>query len=152
MQRLIAAVKQEFGADGKRIGHVLKVLARAQELLREEDADSLIVCAAALLHDIGIQAAERKHGSASGKYQELEGPPIARRIMAVLGLAEPVIDHVCKIVDNHHSAREIDTTEFRIVWDADWLTNLPEESPETLKRRLPQLGRLLKPKQAGMGH
>ena len=28
---------------------------------------------------------------------------------------------------NHHSARDIDTPEFRIVWDADNLVNLSEE-------------------------
>ena len=26
-----------------------------------------------------------------------------------------------------HSAGDIDTPEFRIVWDADWLVNIPDE-------------------------
>lgn len=33
----------------------------------------------------------------------------------------------CAIIANHHSAREIDTPEFRVVWDADWLVNLQED-------------------------
>ena len=37
------------------------------------------------------------------------------------------MDHTLKIIANHHSARDIDTPEFRIVWDADWLTNIPDE-------------------------
>ena len=40
-----------------------------------------MVRAAAILHDIGIHEAERKHGSSSGRLQELEGPPIARAIL-----------------------------------------------------------------------
>ncbi len=38
-----------------------------------------------------------------------------------------VVERVCRIVANHHSARDIDTIEFRIVWDADWLVNLPSD-------------------------
>ena len=34
---------------------------------------------------------------------------------------------MCRIIGSHHSAKEIDTPEFRIVWDADWLVNIPEE-------------------------
>ena len=45
-----------------------------------------VVRAAAVLHDIGIREAERKHGSSAGKYQEVEGPPIARRILEKLSV------------------------------------------------------------------
>ncbi|HUT36962.1 MAG TPA: HD domain-containing protein [Planctomycetota bacterium] len=86
-----------------------------------------IVVAAALLHDIGIQEAERKHGSAAGRFQELEGPPIARRILEGLDFAEADIQHICRIVGSHHSGGDIDSPEFRIVWDADWLVNFPEQ-------------------------
>ena len=47
--------------------------------------------------------------------------------MEEIGLDEPTIEHVCRIVGSHHSGKDIDTPEFRIVWDADWLVNLPEE-------------------------
>lgn len=47
--------------------------------------------------------------------------------MRGIGLDEPIIAHVCRIVGNHHSARDIDTLEFRIVWDADWLVNISDE-------------------------
>jgi hypothetical protein len=125
--RLVAAVKEEFGGDQPRITHALRVLENAQELLRHHDADPRVVVAAALLHDIGIQQAERVHGSAAGRFQELEGPPIARRILEAAEIDEKTIQHVCRIVGSHHSAGDIDTPEFRILWDADWLVNLPEE-------------------------
>jgi len=129
VRRLIRAMKQEFGDDARRITHALAVLARAKEILSKEAADPRIVQAAALLHDIGIQQAERKHGSSAARYQEAEGPPIARRILQEAGLDSAAIEHICRIVGSHHSAGDLDTPEFRIVWDADWLVNLPDEFP-----------------------
>lgn len=127
VDRLITGMKDQFGNDYKRIAHALLVLQQAQELLREEDGDPRVVLAAAVLHDIGIQEAERKYGSSASQCQEIEGPPLARRIMEETGLDEPTIQHVCRIVGSHHSAGDIDTPEFRILWDSDWLVNLPEE-------------------------
>jgi len=129
VDRLIEAVKKEFGCDQKRITHALLVLEKAQKILRREGGNPRVVLTAALLHDIGIKEAERKHGSDAGKYQEIEGPPIAERIMRELGLDADTIEHVSRIVGSHHSAGDIDTLEFRILWDADWLVNLREEFP-----------------------
>lgn len=129
VDRLIAAMKRVFGEDQKRISHALAVLEWAQEILRGEKADPRVVLAAAVLHDIGIQAAEKKHGSSAGVYQEMEGPPIAEPILKELGLDPDTIDHVLKIIANHHLAKDVDTPEFRIIWDADWLVNLPEDHP-----------------------
>ena len=127
VDRLIAALKAQFGDDQLRIAHASKVLEYAKEIVRTEGADPRVVFAAAILHDIGIQEAERQHGSAAGKYQEMEGPPIARRIMQDIGVDAETIEHVCRIVGSHHSAGVIDTPEFRILWDADWLVNIPDE-------------------------
>ena len=61
---------------------------------------------------------------------------VGRAILQRLGVAEETVSHVCRIVGSHHSAKDIDTPEFRIVWDADWLANIPDEqagaSPEKL--------------------
>ena len=126
-EQLIGAMKSVFGEDRRRVDHSMKVLAFADQILRHERACSLVVVAAAVLHDIGIHQAEAKHGSAAGAYQEIEGPPIARRILTELDVEPQAVEHVCRIIANHHSARDIDTTEFRIVWDADWLVKFPEE-------------------------
>ncbi|MEW6360262.1 MAG: HD domain-containing protein [Planctomycetota bacterium] len=129
-ERLVVAMKKEFGADQKRVVHALEVQKYAEGILAKEGGSPLVVKAAALLHDIGIKAAERKHGSSAGKYQEIEGPPIARGIMEEIGLDEETVDHVCRIIANHHSAKDIDTLEFRIIWDADRIVNIPEECGE----------------------
>lgn len=124
--KLIAAVKKEFGADQRRITHAFQVLERAEEIMREEGGDPRVVIASALLHDIGIQEAELKHGSSAPEYQEAEGPPIARRILEEIGFDGQVIEEVCRIVGSHHSGVDTDTVEFRIIWDADNIVNLAE--------------------------
>jgi HD superfamily phosphodiesterase len=127
VEQLIREMVAVFGSDVRRINHAMAVLWHAQRIQAATGADKLIVDAAAILHDIGIHQAERKHGSPAGKYQEMEGPPIASRILEKLGIAGEKAEHICCIVGNHHSARDIDSAEFRCVWDADWIVNIPEE-------------------------
>jgi len=122
--KLINEMKTIFGKDEKRIEHALGVLNYAERVQAAEGGDPLVVRAAAILHDIDILQAERKYGSSYAKYHETEGPPIASEILKRNDVPDKVIEHVCKIVASHHSAKEIDTTEFRIVWDADRLVNL----------------------------
>ncbi|NCC24822.1 MAG: HD domain-containing protein [Deltaproteobacteria bacterium] len=129
-QALIQAMRQTFGSDTRRIDHALTVLGWAKMIRAAEGGDAKAVLAAAVLHDIGIQEAERKHGSSAGRFQEIEGPPIARKILEGLGMDQKRTEHVCRIVGSHHSARDINTLEFRILWDADWLVNIPDEYPE----------------------
>jgi HD superfamily phosphodiesterase len=125
--KLIQKMKDVFGDDQKRIGHALAVLKYAEQIHAVEGGDATVVTAAAILHDIGIHQAEQKYGSSAGKYQEIEGPPIAGKILNDDGFDSAKINHVCKIIANHHSAKNIDTLEFRVVWDADWLVNIPDE-------------------------
>jgi hypothetical protein len=66
------------------------------------------------------------------RYQEQLGHPIARCIMEDLTIDEATIQHVTRIVGSHHSAGDIDTIEFRIIWDADALVNLMDEGPPRL--------------------
>lgn len=134
--KLIGEMKKVFGDDQKRIEHELAVLDYAEQIQAVEGGDPLIVKAAAILHDIGIHEAERKYDSSAGKYQEIEGPPIAEEILKRYDLDSEAIEHICKIISNHHSAKDIDTTEFRIVWDADRLVNIPTDFPEAGKEKL----------------
>jgi len=122
-----AAMEEYFGDDARRIDHALRVTAFACRLMEDEPADPDLVVATALLHDIGIREAERKYGSSAGNLQEVEGPPVAREILARLGYAEPFIAEACAIIASHHSPGEVDSDNFRIIWDADWLVNLGDE-------------------------
>ena len=133
---LIQKMKDVFGKDQKRISHALAVLKYAEKIHAIEGGDATVITAAAIMHDIGIQQAERKYGSSAGKYQEIEGPPIAEPILKELALPADTIEHVCKIIANHHTAKYIDTLEFRVIWDADWIVNIPEECGKMSKDKL----------------
>jgi len=126
---IMQEMKKVFGADRKRITHALEVLNCAEQILSSESADPLVVKASAILHDIGIQEAERKHGSATGPYQELEGPPIARGILQKFQVDAERVNHICRIVGSLRTADDINTPEFCIIRDADRLANVAEECP-----------------------
>ena len=121
------AMEDYFHGDTKRINHAHKVTEYAEELLKLEGGDYSIVIGASLLHDIGIHAAEKKYGSTGGKYQEKEGTPIARQILTGLGFEPNQIEEICQIIAHHHSPGKINTRNFKILYDADWLVNLRDE-------------------------
>ncbi len=126
-ETLMRAMKAHFKKDARRINHARKVTEYAEELLKREGGDYSIVIGAAVLHDIGIHQAQKKYGSTAGKYQEKEGPPIARRILAELGLEQNQINEICDIIAHHHSPGKITSRNFAILYDADWLVNLRDE-------------------------
>ncbi len=128
--RVAIAMKRYFKQDFKRIGHATKVARHAERIGKMEGANMAVVLTAAYLHDIGIPEAERKHDSSAAKYQEEEGPPVAREILENLGAREPLIDEVCDIVGHHHHPREEETLNFKAVYDADLIVNLAEKQKE----------------------
>jgi len=133
---LINEMKDVFGDDQKRIMHALLVLKYAEKIQAAKGGDPLVVKAAAILHDIGIHEAEKKHGSPAGIHQEAEGPAIAKSILEKYEISGDDVEHICRIVGSHHTGNDIDTKEFRVVWDADWLVNIPDEFSEENKEKL----------------
>jgi hypothetical protein len=127
IEKVHTAMTEYFGTDRRRIDHALRVAGYAEEILRHEPGSRELILATALLHDIGIHEAERKYGSTAGNLQEIEGPPIAREILASLGYDRVFVDEVCDIIAVHHSPGEVETDNFRIIWDADWLVNVGDE-------------------------
>ncbi len=130
------AMEEYFGDDSRRIDHARRVTAFACQLMEAEPATPDLVVATALLHDIGIREAERTYGSSAGTLQEIEGPPVAREILFHLGFGETFINEVCSIIASHQSPGEVDTDNFRIIWDADWLVNLGDECDTSDKEKL----------------
>lgn len=131
--RVAVEMKRYFRQDFKRIGHAGRVARYAEQIGKEENGDLVVVICAAYLHDIGIHEAERKHGSTEAKYQEEEGPPIAREILAKLSASSEIIDEVCDIIGHHHHPRAEETVNFKIVYDADLIANM-EEKEEPIER------------------
>ncbi len=126
LDQVKAAMELYFGSDIRRIAHAHDVTGYALQLLQYIDADPLETLCASYLHDIGIPEAERKYGHCSGKLQEQEGPPVARKILAEICDDGGLIEKVCELVGLHHTPAGVDRPEFRILWDADALVNLVE--------------------------
>jgi len=136
-ERVLLEMMNYFKDDLKRIEHARKVLMYAEKILEENpQADRNVVVISAILHDIGIKEAERKYGSADGQLQEKEGPAVAKEILQKLGVKKEVIDEVCQIIASHHSPGEVNTLNFKIIWDADWLVNLKDEVDINDKEKL----------------
>lgn len=131
--RVAIEMKRYFKADFKRIGHATKVARHAERIGKMEAGNLAVILCAAFLHDIGIHEAERKHNSTAARYQEEEGPPIAREILEKLRAKEALIEEVCDIIGHHHHPREDDTTNFKVLYDADLIVNLEEEHKEKPK-------------------
>ena len=135
-------MKNVFGSDEKRINRALNVLNYAEQIQLAEGGNIPIVTASAILHDIGIHEAEKKHDSNAGKYQEIEGPPIAANTLRNYNLEQDTIDIICLIIANHHSTKNIhinNTVAFKIIWDADWLVNIPDEYPNLKHDKLSEI-------------
>jgi len=143
MDNPIARTLQEMirrnRGDQKRIEHSVKVFGYAQLLGRLEGLipeEQFVLELASILHDIGIHVAEKKFGYCDGHLQEVEGPPVAREILEIIGISQAVIDRVCFIISKHHTFTAIDGIDFQLLVEADFLVNSVEEavSPEGVKR------------------
>lgn len=116
--------------DARRIQHFLKVYTYADLIGKLEHIPAAVhttLVTAAVLHDIGIHAAEKKYGSSCGTYQELEGPAPARDILTALDYPDTVIDRVCFLIAHHHTYHDVDGLDYQILLEADFLVNAYED-------------------------
>jgi len=128
--RVAIEMKRYFKNDFKRIGHASRVARYAEQIGKLESGNLAVILSAAYLHDIGILQAEKKYASTAAKYQEKEGPPIAKDILIKLGAREELIDEVCDIIGHHHHPRSDETLNFKVVYDADLVENMDEKQKE----------------------
>ncbi len=136
-EQLICEMIRYYSNDPRRIQHFMKVhdFSRTIGLLEKLTKEQLFVLeTAAIVHDIGIKVSEEKYKSCMGKYQELEGPPVARQMLNELGYSPDVTERVCFLVGHHHTYTEIDGMDYQILVEADFIVNLYEDnaSPEAI--------------------
>lgn len=124
------AMMTYYQGDPRRVHHFLKVHSFARligEMEKLDAATQEIVEITALVHDIGIKLSEEKYGSASGKYQELEGPAEARKLLESIDIEAQIIDRVCWLVGHHHTYKAIEGMDYQILVEADFLVNAYED-------------------------
>ena len=133
--RVTATVTQAmiryFDGDVRRINHLLKVYAYAKTIGELENLDAQtqqVLEIAALTHDIGIKISERKYGSASGHYQQLEGPAEAKALLDALQIPGHVTERVCWLIAHHHTYDAILGQDYQILVEADFLVNIDEDA------------------------
>jgi len=131
---LINEMIKYYSGDPKRIQHFLKVYEFASLIADGEGLDEdtyFILTTAAVVHDIGIKACEEKYGRCCGPLQELEGPPIAEEMLKRLGYEDRVIERVKYLIAHHHTYKNVDGQDYRILIEADCLVNLFEEGKDS---------------------
>ncbi len=131
--KLIKEMKKYFAEDKKRINHALKVTEFAEELIDifrkkypDKNINEEVIIYSAVLHDVGIKNAELKYESSAGHHQEIEGPPVARKIMESLNIDFELMDEIAEIIAHHHTPGKVGSNNFKMLYDADWLVNLPD--------------------------
>lgn len=138
ISKLIKEMIEYYRGDAKRIQHFIKVHSLAKIIGESEELNNdiqEILEIAAVVHDIGIKISEEKYGSCNGKYQEQEGPLIAKEMLQRLGYENNVIERVCYLVGHHHTYNNIDGIDYQILVEADFLVNFYEDesSKETIE-------------------
>ncbi len=129
--RVIDAMIAYYKGDPRRVGHFLKVYGFAKAIGEMEQLggdEQSILELAAITHDIGIKNSELKYGSASGRHQELEGPPEAERLLASLGIEREWIERVKWLIAHHHTYGDIRDIVYQILIEADFLVNAYEDA------------------------
>lgn len=144
IEKLAALAVAYDAGDPRRVQHLMKVYAYSRLIGRSEGLDARtqnILEAAAILHDIGIHEAERKHGSNGGKWQEIEGPAVAAPLLAQTGADADENARVQWLIAHHHTYDAGEDTDFRILLEADFLVNayedaLPQDACRTAGERV----------------
>lgn len=129
---LMRAMIKYDGGDVPRIQHFVKVHDFARMISVAEDMESeqlFILEAAAILHDVGIHAAEAKYGNSHGKHQEELGPAEAKKVLAeVGGFTEQQTERICWLIAHHHTYTNVTSQDHRILLEADFLVNSFEDN------------------------
>ena len=137
--RLIEAMMDLYRGDAKRIQHFLKVWGFAKTIGELEglgEQTQFILETAAIVHDIGIHTCEEKYGNCAGKLQEIEGAPLAEKLLTQLGYEQEVVDRVSWLVGHHHTYADVTDIDHQILLEADFLVNSFEDAmePEQVRR------------------
>ena len=129
--QIITAMIAYYAGDVRRINHFLKVYGFAKAIGEMEGLDEStqeILEIAALTHDIGIKNSEKKYNSSAGNYQQIEGPPEAKKLLERLGVESGIIDRVCWLIAHHHTYTDIQGIDYQILVEADFLVNFYEDN------------------------
>jgi len=131
INRVLHAMISYYTADARRVNHFLKVYGYAKAIGTMEGLDATTqgtLEIAALTHDIGIRNSEMKYHDSNGEHQQLEGPPEAKKMLEALAVDKPIIERVCWLIAHHHTYNNIDSSDYQILVEADFIVNIFEDN------------------------
>lgn len=96
------------------------------ELENIDDETLFILEIAAITHDIACPLCREKYGNTNGKYQEEEGIPLVKKFLTGTGVSESQIERVAFLVGHHHTFAGIDSVDWQILVEADYIANATE--------------------------
>ncbi len=111
------------------IDHLIRVWTYAKTIGELEGLDKdtqFILEVAAITHDIACPLCRKKYGNTNGKYQEEEGVHMTKAFLSDCGMSEEQIDRVAYLVGHHHTLQEIDSIDYQILIEADYIANATE--------------------------
>ena len=144
MNRAVEKMTDFYKGNYHDIGHFLKVYAFAQTIGQGEglhaEAQELVELAA-IIHDIACPLCREKYGSADGKKQELESPPLVEEFLAEFQLPKEIVQRLSWLVAHHHTYTAIGGIDHQILLEADYLVNAGEgnQPKEAVRRMLEQV-------------
>lgn len=131
VENILYKMIEYFSDDVKRINHSIKVNSFARNIGISENVNNdelFILEVSSILHDIGIKEAEKIYNSSSGKYQEMLGPDIAKKILLEFNININILDRIFYLIGNHHSYDKIEGIDYQILIESDFLVNVYEDN------------------------
>ena len=113
------------------IDHFIRVWTYAKtigELEMIDQATQFILEVAAITHDIACPLCREKYGNTNGKHQEREGIILVKEFLSDTGMTEEQIGRVAFLVGHHHTFAGIDSMDWQILVEADYIANALENN------------------------
>ena len=129
LMRLMDAMCAYDAGNPHQIHHNVKVHGFARQIGLSEGLDDrtqFVLEAAAIVHDIGIKPADELTGTHPGPLQEKLGPPVAEKMLPEIGFSPEVTERVCFLIAHHHTYEGVESIDWRILLEADYLVNMIE--------------------------
>lgn len=113
------------------INHFVKVWGYAKTIGELEGIPSetqFILECAAIMHDIACPLCRRKYGNTNGTYQEKEGMPLGRALLADTDLTDAEKERIVFLIGHHHTCTDVNGMDYQILLEADYLVNADESA------------------------
>ena len=138
-ERIASEMKKYFGPDMKHVRHSFKAAQYAEEILKIEGGQPIVVLGAAYLHDLEMKGAEEKPDRASVEGQGKNGLDVVRGILTKLNVQRGMVDEICDLIGNPLPPKEKETLHFQILSDADWLAKMEENGLPKDREKLEEI-------------